>query len=80
MFLLNISDDGTTAFQWRDANAIYEVITSYKFVFILLLMKEIMPITDLLCQSLQSQSQDIFNSIYLVSSTKRCIQDLRGEG
>ncbi|KAG2675774.1 hypothetical protein I3843_12G022500 [Carya illinoinensis] len=35
--------------------------TSFQFIFILHLMKEIMGITDVLCQVLQKKSQDILN-------------------
>ena len=52
-------------------------MTPFEFVFILHLMKETMQITDLLCQALQSKSQDILNAMHLVSSTKRCIQQYR---
>ena len=40
-------------------------------------MKEIMEITDILCQALQRQSQDIVNAMHLVSSSKVLIQKLR---
>ncbi|XP_024641739.1 uncharacterized protein [Medicago truncatula] len=36
--------------------------------------------TDLLCQSLQKQSQDVVNAMLLVRSTKALIQDLRENG
>jgi hypothetical protein len=51
-------------------------MTSFEFVFILHLMKEIIQITDHLCQVLQSKSQDILSVMRLVSSTKRCINDI----
>ena len=38
-----------------------------------------MEITDKLCQALQSQSQDILNSMHLVSSTKALIQKFRND-
>ena len=52
---------------------------SFEFVFILHLMKEIMKITDALCQALQCQSQDILNAMNFVSSTKALIQKFRDE-
>ena len=55
-------------------------MTSFEFVFILHLMKEIMEITKLLCQALQCQSQDILNAMHIVSSTKALIQKLRDVG
>ncbi|KDO45775.1 hypothetical protein CISIN_1g042641mg [Citrus sinensis] len=68
-FLINIMEDGVTYPSRGDADATYEAITSFEFVFILHLMKNIMTITDLLSQALQCQSQDIFNVMRLVSST-----------
>jgi len=44
------------------------------------MMKEIMGITDGLCQALQKQSQDILNAMQLVCSTKIFIQKLREDG
>jgi len=43
-------------------------------------MKEIMGITDRLCQALQQKSQDILNAMCLVSSTKALIQNFRDFG
>ncbi|XP_024046728.1 uncharacterized protein LOC18051884 [Citrus clementina] len=78
--LLNIIEDGTTAFQRGDADAAYKVMTTFEFVFILHMMKEIMAITDILCQALQSKSQDILHAMHLVSSTKTLIQKLGDNG
>ena len=44
--LLNIIDDGGTYLQKGDADAAYEAMTTFEFVFILHLMKEIMEIAD----------------------------------
>jgi glycine cleavage system regulatory protein len=55
------------------------MITSFKFIFILHLMMEIMGTTDHLCQHLQQKSQDILNAMQLVSSTKTLLQKLRNE-
>ena len=51
-----------------------------EFVFILHLMREIMEITENLCQALQCKSQDILNAIHLVSTTKVLIQQMREIG
>ncbi|RDX69310.1 hypothetical protein CR513_51595, partial [Mucuna pruriens] len=42
----------------------------HEFIFILHLMFEIIRITNILCQTLQSHYEDILNSTYLVSTTK----------
>ncbi|KDO54200.1 hypothetical protein CISIN_1g036964mg [Citrus sinensis] len=60
-------------------SATYSVMTTFEFVFILHLMKEIMAITDILCQALQSKSQDVLHAMHLVSSTKALIQKFRDD-
>ncbi|XP_060965214.1 uncharacterized protein LOC133034190 [Cannabis sativa] len=77
---LNIIEDGTTFAPRGDADAAYEAVTSFEFVFILHLMKKILEISNILCQALQLQSQDILNTMHLVSSTKILIQKLREDG
>ena len=49
--LRNIISDGATYAQQRDADAAYDGITSFEFVFILHLMIDIMEITHDLCQA-----------------------------
>jgi hypothetical protein len=56
------------------------MLTSFKFIFILHLMKEIIGITDVLCQALQQKSQDILNVINSVSNVKKLIKKLRDDG
>ena len=68
--LKNIIDDGNTYLQRGDVDSAYDVIISFEFVFILHLMKEIMEITEDLCQALQYKSQDTLNAMHLVSTTK----------
>jgi hypothetical protein len=58
----------------------YKMLTSFEFIFISHLMKEIMGITDVLCQALQQKFQDILNVIHSVSNAKRLIQKLRDDG
>ena len=43
-------------------------------------MKEIVRITNILCQALQQHSQDLLNAMHLVSTTKSLIQKLRDDG
>ena len=78
--LRNIIFDGVTYAQRGDANAVYDGITSFEFVFILHLMIDIMEITYDLCQALQRQSQNIVNAMHLVSTTKILIQKLKEDG
>ncbi|XP_062170522.1 uncharacterized protein LOC133876256 [Alnus glutinosa] len=77
--ILKIIDVGTTSSQRAEADSVYQVMTSFEFVFILHLMKETMQITDHLCQELQSKSQDILSAMNLVSSTKAYIQQYRDD-
>ena len=60
--LENINEDGSTYLQHGDANVAHEMIDSFEFIFSLHLMKEIMGITDVLCQALQQKSQEISRS------------------
>ncbi|XP_075669700.1 uncharacterized protein LOC142639395 [Castanea sativa] len=78
--LHNIIDDAILGEHPAEAELAYESLTSFEFVFILHLEKETMEITDILCQDLQSQSQDILNAMHLVSSTKALIQKFRDDG
>ena len=43
-------------------------------------MRNILEISNALCQALQLQSQDILNAMHLASSTKLLIQKLRDDG
>ena len=77
--LINIVEDRVTYALREDADASYEAITSFEFLFVLHLMKNIIAITDLLSQALQCQSQDILNAMRLVSSIKVLLQKMRDE-
>jgi hypothetical protein len=55
------------------------VLTSFEFVLILHLMKEIVGFTKFLCQALQQNSQDILNAMKVVSTTKSLLQNLINE-
>jgi hypothetical protein len=50
--LEKIIKEGPTYSQCEDANVGFEMIISFKFIFILHLMREIMGITDCLCKYL----------------------------
>ncbi|XP_027941243.1 zinc finger MYM-type protein 1-like [Vigna unguiculata] len=80
LVLEKITVDGSTYSQRGDADNAYKSLTSFEFILILYLMREIMGITDVLCQALQQQSQDIVNVMRLVCSTKGLIQNLRENG
>jgi hypothetical protein len=50
--LEDVGREGGTYSQRRNAKAAYKMLTSFEFIFILHLMKEIMGIIDVLCQVL----------------------------
>ncbi|XP_025692337.1 uncharacterized protein [Arachis hypogaea] len=60
-----------------DASAAYDAITSFEFVFVLYLMRNILEVSHDLCQALQQKNQDILNALTLVSTTKTLIQRMR---
>ncbi|XP_057535224.1 uncharacterized protein LOC130813404 [Amaranthus tricolor] len=62
------------------ADAAYECLISFEFVFILHLMGELLGLTDNLFQALQRRGQDILNAICSVSSTKVFVQMFRANG
>ncbi|XP_012850829.1 PREDICTED: uncharacterized protein LOC105970540 [Erythranthe guttata] len=78
--LQTIISDGANYSQRGDADSAYTAMTSFQFVFILLLMERIMGVTDVLCHALQQRSQDILNAMHLVSTTKQLLQNLRDDG
>ena len=84
-FVCSVLEDvieGDSNYSMRgDAAATYKkMTTSFDFVFLLHLIKEIMSITYVLCQCLQQKSQDIVNTMHLVLSSKSLIQKLRDDG
>ncbi|XP_057724053.1 uncharacterized protein LOC130940013 [Arachis stenosperma] len=78
--LNNIIEDGTTYAQRGEAYGVSKILLSFEFVFTLHLMKEIMGITNVLCQALQQQSQDILNAMHIISTSKLLLQQLRDGG
>ncbi|QHN95323.1 Zinc finger MYM-type protein [Arachis hypogaea] len=80
IILNNIIEDGTTYAQRGEAYGVSKILLSFEFVFTLHLMKEIMGITNVLCQALQQQSQDILNAMHIISTSKLLLQQLRDGG
>ncbi|KAF3337584.1 Zinc finger MYM-type protein 1 [Carex littledalei] len=79
--LRSIATDRSVPYASRgDAGFGVKLLLSFDFVFILHLMKDIMAITDVLCQTLQLKSLDILNAVHLLSSTKALLQELRDHG
>ncbi|RDX67413.1 Zinc finger MYM-type protein 1, partial [Mucuna pruriens] len=63
-----------------DANSTYDIITSFEFIFLLHLMRDILAITHGLCLALQCKNHDILNAMSLVFTTKSLIQKIRELG
>ncbi|XP_074592442.1 uncharacterized protein LOC141848299 [Curcuma longa] len=63
--LQNIAADGSSGSIHADGDIAFGYLVSFEFVFILCLMKEVLGITDMLCQSLQTKTQDIVNVIHM---------------
>ncbi|KAL7586575.1 hypothetical protein Lser_V15G38315 [Lactuca serriola] len=76
----DIATKGSTSSQKGDAIFALKHAMSFDFVIVLHMMKDIMGITDKLCQSLQQKSIDIINALALVSTTKILLQKLKDEG
>ncbi|KAI3958129.1 hypothetical protein MKW98_020771 [Papaver atlanticum] len=75
--LQNIMKDGKSIKIRGTAKGAYLAIRSFEFGFILHLVKSVMEITEVLCQSLQQKTQDIVNAMKLVKTTKVLLQELR---
>lgn len=80
MVLQRIIVDGSTYSQKGVIDVAYNFLSSFEFILILHMMKEIVGITDCLCQALQQQSQDTLNVMQHVHSTKVLIQKLKDDG
>ncbi|CAI0435663.1 unnamed protein product, partial [Linum tenue] len=78
--LEDIKKDGYTAKNKGDARVALRKMSSYEFIFILLLLNDIFGTTDTLCRALQHKSQDIVNAMSLVEITKMVLKEMRDEG
>ncbi|CAL1393629.1 unnamed protein product [Linum trigynum] len=77
--LEDIKKDGYTAKNKGDARVALKM-SSYEFIFILLLLNDIFGTTDTLCRAMQHKSQDIVNAMSLVKITKMVLNKMRDEG
>ncbi|KAK8293064.1 hypothetical protein V6Z12_D06G165100 [Gossypium hirsutum] len=78
--LENLKNTTSNYSQQGDAHNTYNRLRSFEFIFILHMMKEVLGVTDNLCQALQCHSQDTLNDMSLVLTTKDLIQKLRDDG
>ncbi|KDO41419.1 hypothetical protein CISIN_1g043462mg [Citrus sinensis] len=78
--LRKIINDGPTRYMCGEAKDAYREMTSFKFVFILVLLDKVLGISDIFCRALQTKSLDILNALNYVTSTKRFLQEFRDNG
>ncbi|KAL5831941.1 hypothetical protein ACOSQ4_017295 [Xanthoceras sorbifolium] len=74
--LENLINKGLNSNICGEAKGAFKDLRSFEFVFILLLLHKILEISDMLCQVLQSKSQDILNAMNFVSTTKMLLLDV----
>ncbi|CAN1121573.1 Zinc finger MYM-type protein 1, partial [Linum perenne] len=74
-----IKKDGSGYKTKGDASVALKRMTSFEFIFIMLLMKEVLGITDTLCEALQLKTQDIVKAMSLVTSTIKLLNKLRDQ-
>ncbi|KAM5586362.1 zinc finger MYM-type protein 1, partial [Rosa sericea] len=77
--LANLVANGPNKVQ-GEAKSVGNAMKRFDFVFCLLLMHDVMKITDFLCQSLQKKAIDILNALNFLSITKSKLQDMREDG
>ena len=76
LVLLHMTEHGNNYHIRGDVDGAYNFMTSFEFVFILHLMKGTLGITNVHCQALQQQSQDIVNAIQLLQLQRHLFKNL----
>jgi hypothetical protein len=74
-----IAADSSAGANRADGNTAFSYLTSFEFVFILLMMREIMEITEQLGQAVQKKTQGIVNAVRLGQSTKILLEKIRSD-
>jgi hypothetical protein len=77
LVIQNIATDSLVGANQVDGDTSFSYLTSFEFVFILCMMRDILEITEYPGQALQKKAQDIVNAIRLVHSTKTLLEQLR---
>ena len=77
--LQNLAADSTAGANHTDGDTSFRYLTSFEFVFVLCMMREMLEITEQLGQALQKKSQDIVNAIRLVQTTKVLLEKMRSD-
>ena len=77
--LENLAADSSAGANRADGDTSFTYLTSFEFVFILCMMKEILETSEDLGKALQKKAQDIVNAVRLVHSTKVILQEMRSD-
>jgi len=77
--LQNLAADSTAGANRADGDTSFRYLTSFEFVFMMCMMREMLEITEQLGQALQKKSQDIVNVIRLVQTTKVLLEKMRSD-
>ncbi|PNX72121.1 zinc finger MYM-type protein 1-like [Trifolium pratense] len=75
-----IVKEGSKAEQRVEAHLLKNTLQSFEFIFKLLLMRNILGITNDLSQALQRKDQDIVNAMTFVKVSKARLQNMREDG
>ncbi|XP_027088673.2 uncharacterized protein [Coffea arabica] len=78
--LIDVINYGNTSTQRSEADRVYDFMTSFDFVLVMHMMRDILGFAQVLSQALQCKSQDILNALKLVSVTKDRLQSYRDNG
>ena len=78
--LLDISQNGPNQEFRGDANTILDVINSFDFVFVILLLNKVVGLTNYLCQAFQKKTLDIVRALNPILDTISYLQKLKDSG
>jgi hypothetical protein len=79
LVLEKLAADSTAGANRADGDTAFTYLTSFEFVFILYMMREILETSEDLGKALQKKTQDIVNAVRLVHSTKVLLEDMRSD-
>jgi hypothetical protein len=74
-----IGSDATAGTHRADGDTAFKYLTSFEFVFVLCMIRQILGISEELGKALQKKTQDIVNAIRLVSSTRVLLEQMRSD-
>jgi hypothetical protein len=75
-----VAEEGTDSGKRVEADMTLQAVLSFEFAFGLILMTEVLTITNALSTALQRKDQDFVNACGLVSATKNELEQLRSGG